>query len=221
MGRGQAMNNNGLKKDTQEIYPSLQRKIIEFTYRPGDILNELDLAEEYGVSRTPVRAALQELERDNLIIIVPRYGAQVASIDFRAIGDLFEVTKRLDPYAARLAVKRITPQQIQELKEIVERLDSFTTTESYQDAIIEDQRFHDIIFEASRNRWLVETSERLHIHTERLWHYCKDYFDDMEIFTRTFKLILKALEDGDGDAAEKYAADHIDDFLSRIRESLF
>lgn len=215
------MQRNGKKTEKQEVYPSLKRRIIEYHYKPGDILNEQDLAEEYGVSRTPVRTALQELERDQLISIVPRYGAQVVSIDFRSIGDLFDVTKRLDPYAARLAVRWITPEQLAELKTIVERLDSFKTTDSYKEAIVQDQRFHDIIFEASRNKWLLDTSERLHIHTERLWHYCKEYFDDMEIFTRTFRLLVKALEDKDPDAAEKHASDHIDDFISRIRESLF
>lgn len=215
------MQSNEKKTDIQKMYQSLKRRIIELDLKPGDILNEQDLAEEYGVSRTPVRTALQELERDHLITIVPRYGAQVVSIDFRSIGDLFEVTKRLDPYAARLAVRWITPEQLTELKAIVERLDSFKTTDSYQAAIVEDQRFHDIIFEASCNNWLQDTSARLHIHTERLWHYCNEYFDDMEIFTRTFRLIVKALEDRDPDAAEQHAADHIDDFLSRIRESLF
>lgn len=215
------MQSNEKKTDIQKMYQSLKRRIIELDLKPGDILNEQDLAEEYGVSRTPVRTALQELERDHLITIVPRYGAQVASIDFRSIGDLFEVTKRLDPYATYLAVKWITPDQLEELKAIVQRLDSYKSTDKYQEAIVEDQHFHDIIFEASRNKWLRETSETLHIHTERLWHYCKAYFDDMEIFTRTFRLIVKAIEDKDPDAAEKHAADHIDDFLARIRESLF
>lgn len=211
------------QKETEKnnIYDTLKRRVVEFEYRPGDILNELELAEEFGVSRTPVRAALQELERDSLINIVPRYGAQVAAIDFRNIKSLFEVTKRLDPYATRLAVTRLTPEQIEELKAIIHRLESFNSTVSYQAAIVEDEHFHDILFEASGNRWLTKTAMQLHIHTERLWHYCKSYFDDMTIFTKTFRLIVKAIEEGDEDAAERYATDHIDDFLDRIRESLF
>ena len=210
-----------MDQDKSKIYNELRRRIIEFTYQPGSILNEVELAEEFGVSRSPIRTALQELERDDLLQIVPRYGAQVAPIDFRNIKGLFEVTKQLDPFATRLAVRRITPEQLAEMKEIIKHLEGFSTTDSYQDAITEDERFHEIIFEACDNKWLTDMVKHLHLHTERLWHYCNDYFDDMSIFTRTFKLIVQAMEDGDEDAAELYAREHIDDFLARIREALF
>ena len=210
-----------MDQDKLTIYSQLKRRIIEFEYKPGSILNEMELADEFGVSRSPIRVALQELERDDLISIVPRYGAQVAPIDFRNIKGLFDVTKQLDPYATRQAVKRITPSQLAELKQIIQNLESFSSTTNYQEAINEDERFHQIIFEACDNRWLTETLAHLHIHTERLWHYCSDYFDDMTIFTRTFKKIVEAIEKKDEDAAEEYAHQHIDDFLARIKEALF
>lgn len=204
-----------------EIYNDLKRRIIEFQYKPGAILNELDLSEEFGVSRSPIRTVLQELERDKLIAIVPRYGAQVAPIDFRNVKDLFEVTKQLDTFATKLAVKNISPGQLKELKEIIATLDGFKTIEDYQEAIILDERFHQIIFQAADNKWLVDTVKDLHIHTERLWHYCKDYFRDMSIFTRTFKKIVEAMEAQDEAAAYGHASDHIDDFLTQIKHSLF
>lgn len=209
-----------MDKDSK-IYHTLKRRIIELDYKPGDILNELELADEFNVSRSPIRLALQELERDELLAIVPRYGAQVVPIDFRNVKGLFEVTKLLDPFATKLAVKNITDEQIKRLKAIVEKLDSFDTTEDYQKAICLDEEFHDIIFAACGNQWLEKTVISLHHHTERLWHYCKDYFDDMETFTRTFRLIIKAFEDHDEEAAERYGREHIDDFLSRIKAALF
>lgn len=210
-----------METDRNSLYTTLKRRIIEFHYKPGQILNEQELAEEFSVSRSPVRTALQELERDRLLNIVPRYGAQVSAIDFRNIKGLFEVTKLLDPYATRLAVKNITEEQVAELKVIVKKLESFSSTSDYQDAINEDQKFHDIIFKASDNKWLEKTAGELHVHTERLWHYCNDYFDDMTLFTRTFKLIINAFEQEDEDAAENYAREHIDDFVSRIKEAIF
>ncbi len=210
-----------METDRNSLYTTLKRRIIEFHYKPGQILNELELAEEFSVSRSPVRTALQELERDRLLNIVPRYGAQVSAIDFRNMKGLFEVTKLLDPYATRMAVKNITREQIAELKVIVKKLESFSTTSDYQNAINEDQKFHDIIFMASDNKWLEKTAGELHVHTERLWHYCNEYFDDMSLFTRTFKLIIAALEKGNEDDAENYAREHIDDFVSRIKEAIF
>lgn len=210
-----------MENEKNNIYFTLKRRIIEYNYKPGNILNEVDLAEEFGVSRSPVRTALQELERDGLLNIVPRYGAQVAAIDFRGVKGLFEVTKLLDPHATRLAVKSISREQLTELREIVKKLDSLSSVNDYQEAINLDEKFHDIIFEASGNKWLEKTARSLHIHTERLWHYCKKYFDDMSMFTRTFKLIIQAIEEQDEDAAEKYAREHIDDFVSRIKEAIF
>ena len=210
-----------MEHEKSKIYTKLKRDIIEYKYMPGEILNEVELAEEFGVSRTPIRTALQELERDSLLSIVPRYGAQVAAIDFRNVKALFEVTRQLDPYATRLAVKKITKAQLEELKAIILRLESLTATSNYQEAINEDEKFHEILFKACGNPWLLKTAETLHIHTERLWHFCNDYFDDMTMFTRTFRLIVTAIEEDDEDAAEKYAKEHIDDFLDRIRESLF
>ena len=80
-----------METDRNSLYTTLKRRIIEFHYKPGQILNEQELAEEFSVSRSPVRTALQELERDRLLNIVPRYGAQVSAIDFRNIRGLFEV----------------------------------------------------------------------------------------------------------------------------------
>lgn len=210
-----------MEKEKSQIYYELKRRIIEFQYKPGDILNELDLSEEYGVSRSPIRTVLQDLERDNLIAIVPRYGAQVSPVDFRNIKGLFEVTKQLDPYATKMAVPNVSPQQLDELKEIIRQLEEFSSTTDYQEAINLDERFHDILFEACNNKWLTETARSLHVHTERLWHYCNKYFDDMKIFTRTFRLIVADIERQDGDAAYQHASDHIDDFLNQIKESLF
>ena len=61
----------------------------------------------------------------------------------------------------------------------------------------------------------------LHIHTERLWHYCNEYFTDVTIFIRTFSKIVEAMEEGDEDKAERYSREHIDDFVSRVKDALF
>lgn len=205
----------------EDILKVLRDRIIRLEYSPGAILNEQELADEFNVSRSPVRLALQELEREGLIDIVARYGAQVKPLDFKSMKDLFELTRSLDPFATRLAVGRINEGQIKELEEIIEELENINTNEGYKDAIILDERFHEIIFEACSNKWVQTSIKSLHFHTERLWHYCKDYFTDMTIFTRTFKLILKAIKENKPDEAEKFAREHIDDFVSTIKESLF
>ncbi len=205
------------KLTSEHIYETIKNRIVTLEYEPGKILNEVDIAKEFDVSRTPIRTIFKKLESDNLLKIVPRYGVQVTQIDFLNMKSLFELTRILDPFATRLAVKRISKKDIEELKVIINRLDSYKDLDDYQKAITDDEMFHKIITRSTNNVWLIEELSRLHMHSERLWHYCDSYFDDMKIFTRTFTLIVKAIEDGNEDDAEKYAREHIDDFVEKIK----
>lgn len=208
------------KFSNEQIYETLKARIVTLEYESGCVFNEADIASEFNVSRTPIRMIFKKLEGDGLLNIVPRFGVQVPQIDFRKMKSLFEMTRVLDPFAAKLAVKNISEEDIKELKEIIGKLESYHKIEDYQKAIIDDEKFHKIITKNSKNPWLIEELSRLHLHSERLWHYCDSYFDDMRIFTRTFKLIVKAIEDKDELKAELYAREHIDDFVEKIKIEL-
>ncbi|MGL5439546.1 MAG: GntR family transcriptional regulator [Filifactoraceae bacterium] len=207
-----------LKKD--EVFEILKNRIVKLEYKAGMILNEVDLAEELNVSRTPIRSAFQKLVSANLISIVPRYGVQVSQIDFIKMKSLFELTRVLDPFATRLAAERISPDKLQELKSVHQKLLSYKIGTDYQKAIDEDENFHEIILSQCGNPWINQHLKELHYHTERLWHYCESYFNDMSIFTYTIGKIIEAIEEKDLDKAEKYAREHIDDFTQKIKEAL-
>ena len=83
-----------------------------------------------------------------------------------------------------------------------------------------DEEFHKIVTKSCANPWLIDILSDLHCQTERLWHYCDIYFSDMEIFTRTFKKIVEAFENKDEEMAEKYAKEHIEDFVEKIKSAL-
>lgn len=208
------------KLDADEIYEILKRKIILLEYTPGEVLNEVDLAEEYNISRTPIRRVFQLLHNDKLLNIIPRFGAQVIPIDFKEMKYVFEVTKELDPFATKLAVERIADEKIEELKEIMLRLKSYDIVKDYQNAINDDERFHQIIFDSCGNPWLQDILTSLHYQTERLWHYCEQYFDDMELFNNTLEKILEAIIEKDLAKAEKYSKLHIDEFVFKIKKEL-
>lgn len=206
--------------NTDEIYNILKNRVINLEYEPGQILNEEDIANEFNVSRTPIRKIFQQLNSDKLLNIIPRFGAQVTPIDFKYMKSVFEVTRNLDPFAARLAVGRISQNQIEELEGIMERLNNYNLDEDYQRAIKDDERFHDIIFLSSGNQCLAEMLTGLHMHTERLWHYSEQYIDSMELFTDTLGKILEAIKEKNYDNAEKYAREHIDAFVEKIRQEM-
>lgn len=212
------MNKRGRTKE--DIFNVLKDRIVTLQYEPGKILNEIELSEEFGVSRTPIRTVFQQLESIKLVDIVPRYGVQVATLNFLNIKSLFEVTKVLDPLATKLAVSKLTDEDIKQLKEIVSTLETYDTTKNYQEAILLDEKFHKIVTKSCANPWLIDILTDLHCRTERLWHYCDIYFSDMEIFTRTFKKIVEAFENKDEEMAEKYAREHIEDFVEKIKSAL-
>lgn len=205
---------------TDEIYEILKRRIINLEYEPGQILNEEDVAAEFNVSRTPVRKIFQQLSTDKLLNIIPRYGAQVTPIDFKHMKSVFEVTRQLDPFATKLAVERINTAQIEQLEEIMSRLNSYDIKKDYQKAILDDEVFHETILCSSGNQCLAELLTGLHLHTERLWHYSEQFFDDMGIFTITLGNVLKAIKEKDIDKAEIYAREHIDAFVEKIRKEM-
>ncbi|NLX61222.1 MAG: GntR family transcriptional regulator [Tissierellia bacterium] len=208
------------KFDADEIYEVLRDRIIHLDYEPGLVLNETDIAEEFNTSRTPVRSAFKRLQRDKLLNIVPRFGAQVTAIDFKQMKHVFEITRVLDSYAARLAAERISDEEIKKLEEIVSRMKTYDISKDYQKAIDDDEDFHQIIFSSCGNPWLEEILTSLHYHTERLWHYCEPYFDSIELFTNTLSKILEAIKNKDYDGVERYSREHIDDFVLKIKKEM-
>lgn len=211
---------DNVKLDTDSIYEILKNRIIHLEYEPGQVLNELDLAEEFNISRTPIRRVFQLLHGDKLLNIVPRFGAQVTPIDFKKMKHIFEVTRELDPFAARLAVERISDENLAELEDIISRFKEYDISKDYQNAINDDERFHNIIFSSCGNPWLQDILQSLHYHTERLWHYCEQYFDSMDLFSHTLEKVLEGIKEKDFDKVEKSSREHIDEFVQKIKKEM-
>jgi DNA-binding GntR family transcriptional regulator len=104
---------------SERLFEILKKRIVHLEYSPGQVLNEAEIASEFGLSRTPVRKAFEQLKNANLMEIIPRYGAQVAPIDFKYMKSVFEVDRQLEGFAAKLAVDRITNEKIAELEAII------------------------------------------------------------------------------------------------------
>lgn len=203
-----------------EIFDELKGRIVRLEYEPGTILNEVEIAEEFEVSRTPIRHAFQKLEMCKLINIVPRYGAQVPQIDFIMMKSLFEITTVLDPFATRLAVDAMDDKTIDKLEEIVCRMKTYDMATQYKEAIVDDELFHQTVLSNCGNPWLKQIVTELHFHSERLWHYCNKFFDTPEIFHETLEPVVEALRARDGDKAEESARIHIESFVNRIKKTL-
>jgi DNA-binding GntR family transcriptional regulator len=212
-----------MKEKTQTVegvYEILKNRIISLEYSPGQILNEADIASEFDLSRTPVRKIFEQLKNKKLLNIIPRYGAQVAPIDFRYMKSVFEVVREMEGYAIRLAVERISDGKIAELEDIVERINQYNIKTDYKQIIMDDERFHEIIIQSSENPCLVEILLDLHMHTERLWFYSQQDLTSLSLFYETLSDIVASLKARDAARAEASAKKHIDDFVALIKQEL-
>ena len=141
----------------------------------GDVLREEALQETLGMSRTPIREALQRLAREHFVTVIPRRGMFVSGIDVSELGLLFETRSVLEPYAARLAAARGTSEHWDAMEAA---LDGVGAASGNQDLMENDRQGHEIMWEAAGNRFLVDTLDMLYAQSDRLWHlYLADVAD--------------------------------------------
>lgn len=103
---------------SEQAYDSLKRDIIRCRLRPGEVIVEAWLASEYGMSKTPVREAINLLRREGLVVVVPRRGTFVKSIDIQDVQDTYRLRLLLEPEAAVLASHRASPSELDRLDEL-------------------------------------------------------------------------------------------------------
>lgn len=144
------------------VYTRLKDMILSNHLKPGQKLLDRDLAEELGVSRTPVREALRLLEQEGLVGNRSGKGYFVADMDSKHIGELYDLREILEAQAIRLAAERATSSQLEELAGVLATLETFRDNPAKRGEEIKiGLRIHEIIARASGNAFLHETLIRL------------------------------------------------------------
>lgn len=141
-----------MARDDIDIYAALLDAIDRGEYPAGARLVETELAERFGVSRTPVREALNRLESQGVVARDGKRGLAVATLDPDQLGELYDVRELLEGFAARLAARRASPAEIAVLREMVEQ-DRAQVTDAPALAR-SNRRFHRQLHHASHNRYL-------------------------------------------------------------------
>jgi DNA-binding GntR family transcriptional regulator len=209
--------------------PSLRDRIedaiVSGRFRPGDRLEEQALAEQYGVSRTPVREALRQLQEAGLIDIKPRRGATVSVITPAHLIHMFEVMGGLEAMAGRLAARRLDESSKQEILACHEACRA-AISEGSDAYYYENERFHMAIYRASANPFLEEQARALH---RRLKPYRRIQLRSLNRIEHSFAehdRIVNAIVDGNSQEAEQALWEHITiqadrfhDFLAGIARS--
>lgn len=202
----------------QQAYIALRQRIVRLDFAPGDVLREDELQASLGLGRTPIREALQRLQREHFVTVIPRRGMFVSGIEVEELSMLFETRAVLEPYAARLAALRGTPDEWDEMAETLAQ----TSDESLDDVaqLALDRRCHEIIWSASGNRFLLDTLDMLYAQSDRLWHLYLADVSDMQHAVDEHQAILSALRDGDGDEVASLVETHVQSFDTQIRAAV-
>lgn len=203
------------------IYKELERRIIEMEYKPGDAIVEKELIEEFKVSRTPIREAILKLQQKGLLDLRPRVGTFVTQVDLESVKHAYEVKMNLEAFAADLAAKRATQDQIDELFAIIERFNHYDIVDDYKDCIKDDQKFHRIVREASNNPILIETLEELNIKTARFLQYIHYVIEDVAWFRESLTVMANCIKNHDREGARRHTEEHTKEFLEQMSRRFF
>ncbi|ACL61995.1 GntR family transcriptional regulator [Methylobacterium nodulans] len=145
----------------QRLRQTIEDEIVDGVLPPGTRLDEVQLAERFGVSRTPIREALLQLAMTGLIEMKPRRGAVVSTPDPTQLLEMFETMAELEAACARLAARRLTPQHQAELVAALEACRAAAETGDASAYYAENTVFHAVIYRASRNGFLCEQATQL------------------------------------------------------------
>ncbi len=136
------------------VFENVRQAIVKGVFAPGERLMEIQMADELGVSRTPVREAIRKLELEGFVVMIPRRGTYVANLSIKDINDVYEIRTSLDVLAAGLAAERIEPEEIAELNRLLLEISNASKHNDMEAIVKLDTDFHDVLYKASRNERL-------------------------------------------------------------------
>lgn len=203
------------KNGQTDAYQMILHAIDIGTYRPGDRLVESELAERFGVSRTPIREALQRLETQSLLARDGR-SLIVASLDHNQMAELYVVRSELEGLAARLAARHATEEEVRLLREMVEE-DAARVNDPAALART-NRRFHRQVHLASHNRYLVQQLDLIYRSMALMASTSLAAKGRSEVALAEHAAIVDAIEVGKGDEAYAQIKAHISRaFEARLR----
>jgi DNA-binding GntR family transcriptional regulator len=206
----------------ERAYRGLRDRLIMLDIRPGEPINDGQLAAALGIGRTPVREALKRLEMDHLVVSYPRRGTFATIVDITALADVSELRRVLEPMAARkaaLSANAAMRQELSALAQDIQRLDEQGLGKA-SDLMSYDLSVHRSIYHAAGNPHLEETLIRLDNLATRIWCLVLDKVPSVTGHITEHVQLLEAIVDGDADKAADLALEHITSFEETIRQVL-
>ena len=191
-----------------QVYEILKKSILSLELQPGTVLSIGDLADQFEISRTPVRDALLLLEKDELVTLIPHKGARVTEITAKDVREMYELHIALECYALRAVAPTLTPQDFDRLDQIIQASRQALDGQQYLLASDLGREFHDLFVQKLSNRRLTSYLQNLDILYTRLRHYSALMPGRLEKSYEQHLAILRALKEGDKERAVDAMTDH-------------
>lgn len=205
----------------ETMYRTLRTRIFLLDYAPGQRLSEETLAEEFGVSRTPLRRVLGRLESEGLTKSVRSVGTIVTDVDIEELVHTYQLRMELAELLGRLSPAAVTPLMIERLRDVLRRCDALVHDPDPRRFARTNMDFMHVLLDVTENEPLREICERLYYKTARIWIEeiaDMDLGEEIEIFRREVADILAAVEIGDLEAVGHIRRSHISMSFTRLQK---
>ena len=199
-----------------KVFDQLESDILEGKYQAGEVITELGLSNQFNVSRTPRREAIRRLEQENLVIESGK-GITILGISQKDLSDIYDIRMRIEGLAARFAAENITKKQLEDLSEILDLQEFYTSKNKIKNVKDTDSSFHDIIYHSCNSNTLTDILGSLH---RKIQMHRKASLENESRASNAIKEhreIYQALANHDPDLAEALTVQHI----KNAKENLF
>ena len=200
-----------------KVFTSLKNSILAGEFENGAELREIVLAKKLGVSRTPVREALRQLEQEGLVEIYPNRGAHVKGITYKDVEDIFRIRARLEGLCAEMAVTSITEEQLNKLEETILLSKFYEEKKDMEHLLAMDSQFHEILFESCGSKILEHQLKDYHQYVQKARLRSLERQERAKKSTQEHEEILLAIMEKDAKKADELATRHILNAIANIR----
>jgi len=201
---------------TDTVYNVLRDRILTHQLKPGLKIVEEKLAQEMGISRTPLKRALTKLEKEHLIETIPRKGTYIRKFSAKDVKEIYEIRKLIEGYSAELAANSITSSELKQMRKLAEDYRKFASKDNRAACTDTDVQFHEILVKANRNTELLEMMKNFNLQIKSMRMNQTNFCEWGEKTTKEHLAIVDALSKGDGKLAKKLAEEHIDNAQRKL-----
>ena len=186
----------------EKILETIRESILKGQLKPGEKVAEPELAERFGISRTPIREAFRQLESEGYLTVIPRKGAVVTALSERAVEEFYAIKSILEGYAAQMAAENMSEKDIEKLEQINQKLQELADEGDVKNFFRVHNEFHEVFIRAAGNEKLLELINQLMMKFNRFRLASLALPGRMEISVKEHEKIIRAFKRKDGAQAD-------------------